>query len=179
MPSTRPGNPNQPFLLEKFSPSPDVFTYLCQEGLRSGKAVRLLATGDSMVPIIRQGDMLLITPLAGGAIRVGDVVFFADKHGRMVLHRVIRIRQHESGHRFLLQADNSIQADGWISLEAIYGRLASFERTGEHFSMSRSSMRLLSLWMVFNLRHQLNRYNHLRLTNRPLKCVPGFCKYLS
>jgi len=179
MPSNRPGNPSQPFIIEKFSPSPEVFGHLCQAILGLGKSIRLFATGESMIPIIRPGDRLLISPVEADAIRVGDVVFFLDARGHMLLHRVVRICQQENGWQFLLQADNSISADGWAPHTALYGRLTSFERDGESFSLERSSMRLLSLWMVFSLRHRLNRFNHLRLTNRPLKCVPGFCKYLS
>ena len=46
--------------------------------LEKGRAFRFEARGTSMLPLIRDGDVVTVTPLSGGGPRTGDVVAFAD-----------------------------------------------------------------------------------------------------
>ena len=46
--------------------------------LEKGKAFRFEVRGASMRPVIRDGDVVTVSPLAGGAAKTGDVVAFVN-----------------------------------------------------------------------------------------------------
>lgn len=57
-----------------------------------GMKVTFVVKGGSMYPFMRSGkDKVCIAPLAGRAVRKGDVVLFSYK-GRYILHRIVGIR---------------------------------------------------------------------------------------
>lgn len=94
--------------------------------LDKGKAFRFEARGTSMHPVIRDGDVVTVRPLAGGA-RTGDVVAFVHPAtGGVRVHRIIR--SGEAGH--LLKGDNALCEDGAVPPEAVLGRVARIERDG-------------------------------------------------
>lgn len=61
------------------------------ELLRSGLSVRIPARGASMAPFIRDGDEVLVEPLARPPRR-GEVVLVRVAGGAVVLHRVLASR---------------------------------------------------------------------------------------
>jgi hypothetical protein len=95
--------------------------------LEKGKAFRFEARGASMLPLIRDGDVVTVGPLAGAEPRVGDVVAFADPEGdRVRIHRIVKAGDGT----FLLKGDHDPGGDGLFSREAILGRVACVERDG-------------------------------------------------
>lgn len=64
------------------------FTATCAALLRAGESVRFAATGRSMAPAIRDGDLLTVTPVEPGAIRPGEVILYRGARG-LLAHRVL------------------------------------------------------------------------------------------
>jgi len=64
------------------------FTATCAALLRGGESVRFRATGRSMSPAIRDGDVLDVTPVEPGAIRPGEVILYHGPRG-LLAHRVL------------------------------------------------------------------------------------------
>ena len=94
--------------------------------LEKGKAFRFEARGASMHPVIRDGDIVTVRPLAGGT-RTGDVVAFVHPEtGGVRLHRVVGAG--ETG--YLLKGDNALCGDGAVARDALLGRVARIEREG-------------------------------------------------
>ena len=87
--------------------------------------MRIPIHGNSMFPLIRMDrDYVTIHPL-NGMPEVGDIVLFDDPpRGRYVLHRVWKI---DNDH-ILTWGDNCFQPDGWLPLEAIWGKAVMIER---------------------------------------------------
>ena len=87
--------------------------------------VRILIHGDSMFPLIRmERDYVTIVPAIGN-ISAGDIVLFSDPgKERYVLHRVWKIRNEA----VLTWGDNCRAADGWLPMDAIWGKVTLIER---------------------------------------------------
>jgi hypothetical protein len=84
---------------------------------------RFQASGGSMSPFIRSGDIITIAPVRG-AIHIGDVLAFRQlEGGQLRVHRVIARRTRA----FLLRGDNGCHSDGWVTAEMILGRISRIE----------------------------------------------------
>ena len=87
--------------------------------------VRILIQGGSMYPLIRMNrDYVTVMPLQGNAAE-GDIVLFAGPgEERYVLHRVWRVREN----KVLTCGDNCPSADGWMPMDAVWGKVTLIER---------------------------------------------------
>ena len=87
--------------------------------------VRIPLMGYSMLPLIRYNrDYVTIVPLDTG-LRVGDIVLFAvPSMDRYVMHRVWDLKDQ----KILTWGDNCQGPDGWLPLDAIWGKAVLIER---------------------------------------------------
>src|SRR6185436_11145465 len=93
---------------------------LAEDLLRRGYKVRFRVMGTSMLPAIPPGSLLQIEPIAVEALRPGDVVL-THAWGRMVAHRVQRVRTGSDQPTFILRGDNLAQCDLPVPGSAILG----------------------------------------------------------
>lgn len=95
--------------------------------VRRGVPFRFRATGKSMSPIIRDHDVVTISPRAMGEPRVGQVAACRlPKDGRLVVHRVVRRRRGQ----VLIKGDRVCRCDGWMPLDCLLGVVCAVERGG-------------------------------------------------
>ena len=105
------------------------FESLARVVLSTGGTLKFCARGSSMRPWIRSGDKLEAYPVSPGAIRRGDVLL-GSIHGRLVVHRVIKIRKpKDGGLEFLLRGDALAAADGWIKADQVLGKVSAVHRS--------------------------------------------------
>jgi hypothetical protein len=97
---------------------------LVEHLLSTGVRVRLAVGGRSMAPRLRDGDVVIIEPLADTAVRFGELLLFRDAGGALVLHRVLR---RWRGH-LQTGGDASIRLDPAITREQVLGRVSRIER---------------------------------------------------
>lgn len=109
-----------------------------------GAAFRFQATGHSMTPAIRDGDIITISPLGETVPRRGDVLAFRHpERPLMLVHRVLHA--HPSEKKFFIKGDGCPGADGWIPAENVLGLITRVERGGRaRFWPSRSRSSLLT-----------------------------------
>ncbi len=68
---------------------------LVEEALKSGRRVRFRATGESMRPAIREGDILLVAPARPEELAPGDIVL--SRVGRkLTAHRLVEVLRAEA-----------------------------------------------------------------------------------
>jgi hypothetical protein len=92
-----------------------------------GASVRFMASGQSMYPAVRDGDVITVSPLAGTRVGRGEVVAFRNAEGdELVVHRVARVTPEGA----LIKGDNTLEADGVIPEAAICGVVTGVERGG-------------------------------------------------
>lgn len=112
--------------VEPYSIPNDYFAEILSSVIERGVPFRFQASGMSMSPFVRSGDVLTISPVAG-SLKLGEVVAFRHPAGgRFAVHRIVKIRNHG----FFIQGDNCAEPDGWMTPDAILGRVTSIKRAG-------------------------------------------------
>lgn len=99
------------------------------EATARGMPFRFRAGGSSMFPFIRDGDVILILPLAKKSPRLGDVVAFRQAGSeRLLVHRLVARAED----RYIFKGDNYTrrQQDGPLGREKLLGIVAQVERKG-------------------------------------------------
>ena len=102
------------------------FSYLAETILKQGNCIRFKAKGWSMLPSIRSGDIVAVSPITDG-ITSGDIILYRSKENTPVVHRVIK--KNESG-GILTKGDSSLDFDSPITNEQVLGKVIDVERRG-------------------------------------------------
>jgi hypothetical protein len=89
--------------------------------LTAGETVSFRPRGHSMAPKIRSGQLCTVAPVDATELDVGDIVL-CKVRGAEYLHLVKAI----DGERFQI-GNNRGHINGWISANAIFGKLVSVE----------------------------------------------------
>jgi hypothetical protein len=101
------------------------FGTVCREILRVGLPVRFRANGASMAPAIRDGDLLIVAPIAGQEIRRGEVVLFESERGPTA-HRVIE----RASASLRTRGDAPGSQEEHVTLDQVLGRVQEVSRQG-------------------------------------------------
>ena len=129
---------------DELSLSGTAFATLLRAVLDKGVPFRFRATGFSMSPFIRNGDVLTVSPLSGRA-RLGDVVaFIRQGTGGLAIHRVVGT----SAGGCLIRGDNSSRDDGYVAAENILGRITKVERNGKKILLGLGPERYLIAFLA-------------------------------
>ncbi len=102
------------------------FGEICADLLRAGHAVRFTATGGSMAPTIRAGDVLTIRPLDPRDLRAGDVAFYETARG-LTAHRIVE-RLPGTPSTFRAQGDAPGSEEEVVAERQLLGRVVKAER---------------------------------------------------
>lgn len=102
-------------------------------------------TGHSMLPLIQDGDRVLV---AHGCtdVRRGEVIVFWHEDG-LVAHRVLHVHDGDAGPIFVTKGDNASQFDPPSSSSEIVGRVLAVERDGRHMPLDTTAWRVLG-WFI-------------------------------
>lgn len=93
---------------------------------QAGEAHYLPVRGMSMLPLLRDGDYLLLAH-GNRDIRRGDIVVFQRPDG-LIAHRVLQILDRESGRALLTKGDYVSGIDPQIAAEELLGRVLAVRR---------------------------------------------------
>lgn len=108
-----------------------------------GAHFRFRARGWSMMPYIRDGDLLTLSPISG-TLRLGDVVGFVHPPGdHLVVHRVVG----RTVDGWLLRGDSLPEGDGRVDQMHILGRVTRVERGGRVVRFGLGPERAVIAWL--------------------------------
>lgn len=113
--------------------------------LREGRPLRFRATGTSMAPSIRSGDILTVDPVDARALRPGDVALYRSEQGPRV-HRLTG----RAGATLRLQGDAPGCLVEEVPAAEVLGRLVFVEREGRQVRLDRG-MQGAMRWPVARL----------------------------
>lgn len=116
--------------------------HVARAQLAAGRPLRARAAGQSMWPFVREGEELVVWPIAGGP-EVGDVVLVV-LGGELVLHRVVRVRR---GGGVVTKGDAELGVDPPIDAGDVLGRLAPRRWDRLVACASAGSLGGLALWL--------------------------------
>jgi ribosomal protein S18 acetylase RimI-like enzyme len=150
---------------------------LLRATMERGLPFRTRVLGFSMMPLIRDEDVVTIVPLGDVAPSVGEVVaFVAPDTGRLALHRIVG----RNGDRWLLRGDNCLESDGMIAADGIIGRISRVERDGRDVRFGTGLRGSAVAWLsrhgvlgTVNIAVRAPR----RITSHALRCGQGFAVY--
>jgi hypothetical protein len=97
-------------------------------------------TGNSMLPLIREGDQVLVVH-GRNSVRRGDVVVFR-RQGQLIAHRVLRIDDDEGQAAFLVKGDNLSTFDPLVDPGAVLGRVLAVQRGNRSLALDSTSWRV-------------------------------------
>ena len=113
---------------------------LVKDILSQGAECRFQANGHSMSPFIKDGDIVIVSPILHVSPGIGDVVAFIYKEtGRLLIHRVVG----KNGESYLTRGDNTLEGDGLIYSANILGYVTKVERNGKKVSLGLGPERFL------------------------------------
>jgi signal peptidase I len=108
------------------------------ESLMPRDSLRVVCTGTSMSPTLRESDLLEVEPYGTGRVHSGDVVCFkSSETGKLVVHRVVSVQGRETRDGRLKEGirtrgDNNPTDDtGILQAGDIIGRVKTAQRGGE------------------------------------------------
>lgn len=104
------------------------FSAITAELLRLGNTVRFRASGTSMRPFIRDGDMLTVMPTRTDSLRTGDVIFYGTPADGVMAHRVVAIRNKGENRTFLVRGDATGGPFENVSAHRILGQVTGIHR---------------------------------------------------
>jgi hypothetical protein len=127
--------------------------------ITQGTSVRFRAHGASMLPFIRDGDVVTLVPVQDCPVRLGDVVAIHHPVGNnLILHRVVR--KMPGG--YLIQGDNAAVADGIFPDRTILALVERVERDGRAVRFSQGwSGTLIAVCVGSGLMKRWNLYGGL------------------
>ena len=119
----------------------------------------LAVHGNSMRPLLREGDKVLVIPLAGRKIKNGNIVCFGKP---VTCHRVVRIWKRNGEIMVWEKGDNSLTG-GEIPASDIHGIVTAIVKTGGTYNLSRFHWRIFGRIAAFFSRLTMTAY---RIFNR-------------
>jgi len=97
------------------------------------------AGGPSMVPTLRDGEPVQVHPIQPEALREGAILLYR-KHGRLILHRLIR--RNRKSNELLLVGDAALRGQDRVSAEEIIGVATAVQRRGRSLPLNTKTARL-------------------------------------
>lgn len=107
-------------------------------------------TGRSMLPLIQEGDRVLVKHGCAD-VRRGDVIVFRHE-GRLIAHRVLRLDRSPSEAIFITKGDHAVRCDPPVRAAKILGRVLTVQRDSRQMSLDtslwRQAGRLIAVGML-------------------------------
>lgn len=114
------------------------FAVLSAELIENTGGLRFRARGRSMVPCIRDGDILTVEKVDPSHLRTGEVILGKVSDNLLLAHRIIA----RKGDSWTICGDALIQHDPPLPADRIMGRVSSIERGEDKIDMTALPRRL-------------------------------------
>jgi signal peptidase I len=104
--------------------------------LETGNSVELPATGNSMYPVLKPGDRVIVRPLKRGELpEPGKVVVYIN-NGVLVLHRLLKIIDTDPGQpQFITRGDSMSEYDKPFFQNQLTGLAISYYRSEKEYQV--------------------------------------------
>lgn len=131
---------------------------VCISLLREGKSVFLNASGGSMYPFVKDGDIIKVVPLSENDIKIGDIISVdVDNKGKVwfYAHRLIKIVNDNDKKLYVTKGDASKAGfDEPVGFKRIVGEVTEIERGSLEINLKQPLWRYLNQHIAkFSLNH--------------------------
>lgn len=104
---------------------------LATEVFDRGGTISFIAMGSSMLPTLKDGDLLTAVPEDPFSIEQGDLLLYRTGDGRAAVHRVSDISRTSSHAELTLSSDSDPEDLYRITVEQVLGKVVSAVRNGK------------------------------------------------
>lgn len=125
-------------------------TTLLSQHLRKQGFLEIASVGDSMYPLIREGDLCRFEPVVPDTVRKGDVLLFVTKDGHLVGHRYLSQYSKQGENYYVCKGDTNKFPDEPIRSQQIIGKLTLIRTAPRR--MIRMEGLLPRMWGVLTVR---------------------------
>ena len=122
---------------------PPLLADLLRQSLQQGQAPQLEVTSNSMAPLLRQGDKVIIEAVTPEQLTRGDVITLVSQKA-ITTQLFWGIDPSQATRRLLTRGDRPLIFDEPWPLEAIIGRMVARCRQGKELSLDSGSGRWLN-----------------------------------
>lgn len=127
--------------------SPELFLTVAEAILGRKMLLRFRAGGFSMLPFIREGDIITLAPVQNESVGLGDIAAaFHASEKKVFVHRIVK----KNGGFYLLKGDNCPEHDGFVAGKNILGKVVKIERGGDRVMFGLGPERYAIAWLSRN-----------------------------
>ena len=105
-----------------------------EQALAENGEVAVCTHGYSMYPMLRHRKDVSTIRIVDRPFRVNDVPVYRTKSGKLIMHRIIAIKNG----RYIIRGDNLLVKETNVTDEKIIGRLVAFYRDGKYYDCEKS-----------------------------------------
>ena len=127
--------------------------------MQTGDVHNIPVIGISMLPLLRDGDQVLVAH-DRSEIRVGEIVVF-QRAADLVAHRVLRVYFSEGSRTLLTKGDNALSFDSLHNEQELVGRVIGLQRGDQRMSLDTSSWRRINKLVALGMLIQGELYSKL------------------
>ena len=120
---------------------PDLLAPLIRDLASEGKAAEIPVRGNSMRPMLRDGDRVRLAPVTHADARLGDVVLRVEPSSP-IIHRVVGWWPSRDGWRVLTKGDGARRLDPPLPPERLVGRVVALVRGSDVRQLDGTWMRV-------------------------------------
>lgn len=129
---------------------------LILEKLNSGGTVTFTPNGKSMLPMLRDGEDVVVLVKPKGRLHLFDVPLYRRSNGTYVLHRIVNFDADGS---YVMCGDNQFELEHGITDEDIIGVMTVFYRKGKAYRVNSLKYRLyVNFWYYTRFFRHLYRF---------------------
>jgi signal peptidase I len=124
---------------------------------QTGEAHYIPLRGNSMLPLLRNGDQVLVTSGVDG-IRTGDIVVF-QRDREWIAHRVLRVERDGIDRvRLRTKGDHVMRLDTPLNVDSLVGKVLVARRNGQQMRLDTRSWRCFGRFIAGVMRFEVWLY---------------------
>jgi hypothetical protein len=150
--------------------APAFFTDILNRGL----SLRLRATGRSMAPFLRGGEIVTIKKVHCASLRIGDLIFFKNRENSLLLHRIVSIQLTGNGLVFQTKGDAVAGIDAPVHENKILGKVCTIEKIVACDTMKPIDMESFRQRSINYVRAKIGIGTSKLCSAVPKKVIPSF-----
>jgi hypothetical protein len=153
-------------IVKQISMKDSDFADISEEILNRGDLIRFKAHGSSMIPLIRDGDLLTIEPLEPDDIKQGMVIFYRTAGEKCVAHRVTRVDIRNGQRTLITRGDASPRSEEEVSEVKMLGQVIRIHRCDHRIDLNHNLWWILSrhlpgfLHFIYSLQRVKRKLHH-------------------
>lgn len=143
---------------------------IVEEKLNSGGTVTFTPKGTSMLPMLRDGEDVVVLSKPEGRLHLFDIPLYRRSNGSYVLHRIVNF---DSDGSYVLCGDNQFELEHGVKDSDIIGVVTAFYRKGKAYRVNSLKYRLyVNFWFYTRFirrSYRFGRNRFLRLFGKGIK----------